>query len=83
MMKRMTFMTTRTMIMTGAAKGIGAGVTKAFIDRGHKVVANSLDFTNSALARAQKLALVDGHIGKAAAAPKEKQEWKRQMPQIK
>ena len=53
-------MTTRTMTVTGAAKGIGAAVTKAFIDRGYNVVANSLDFTNSALAPAEKLALVDG-----------------------
>ena len=32
----------KTMIVTGAAKGIGAGVTNAFIERGHNVVANSL-----------------------------------------
>jgi NAD(P)-dependent dehydrogenase (short-subunit alcohol dehydrogenase family) len=43
-------MKTRTMIVTGAAKGNGAGVTKAFIDRGYNVAADSLDFTNSALA---------------------------------
>jgi NAD(P)-dependent dehydrogenase (short-subunit alcohol dehydrogenase family) len=38
------------MIVTGAAKGNGAGVTKAFIDRGYNVAPDSLDFTNSALA---------------------------------
>ena len=32
----------KTMIVTGAAKGIGAGVTNAFIERGYNVVANSL-----------------------------------------
>jgi NAD(P)-dependent dehydrogenase (short-subunit alcohol dehydrogenase family) len=60
----------RTIIVTGAAQGIGAGVTKAFISRGYNVVANSLDFTNSALAPAEKLALVDGNIGKASTAAK-------------
>jgi hypothetical protein len=62
---------------------LAAGVTKAFTDCGDNVVVNSLDFTNSALARAEKLALVDGNIGKAATAAKEKQEWKRQMSRIK
>ena len=71
-------MATRTMTLT-----VGAGVTKAFIDRGYNVVANSLDFRNSALARAEKLALVDRNIGEAATAAKEKQEWKCQMSQIR
>jgi NAD(P)-dependent dehydrogenase (short-subunit alcohol dehydrogenase family) len=30
----------RTAIVTGASRGIGAGVTKAFIDLGYNVVAN-------------------------------------------
>jgi NAD(P)-dependent dehydrogenase (short-subunit alcohol dehydrogenase family) len=60
----------RTMIVTGASQGIGAGVTKAFIGRGYNVVANSLDFTNSALAPTEKLALVDGNIGKPSTAAK-------------
>ncbi len=60
----------KTMIVTGAAKGIGAGVTKALMDRGYNVVANSIDFTNSALAPAETLALVEGNIGKAATAAK-------------
>jgi NAD(P)-dependent dehydrogenase (short-subunit alcohol dehydrogenase family) len=58
------------MIVTGASQGIGRGVTTAFIERGYNVVANSLDFTNSALAPAEKLALVDGNIGKASTAAK-------------
>jgi NAD(P)-dependent dehydrogenase (short-subunit alcohol dehydrogenase family) len=60
----------RTMIVTGAAQGIGAGVTQAFIGRGYNVVANSLDFTNSMLAPAERLALVDGNIGRASTATK-------------
>ena len=58
------------MIVTGASQGIGAGVTTAFIDRGYNVVANSLHFTNSALAPSEKLALVEGNIGKASTASK-------------
>ena len=60
----------RTMIVTGAAQGIGAAVTQAFIARGYNVVANSRDFTHSALVPAQNLALVDGDIGKASTAAK-------------
>jgi NAD(P)-dependent dehydrogenase (short-subunit alcohol dehydrogenase family) len=60
----------RTMIVTGASHGIGAGVTKAFLDLGYCVVANSLDFTNSVFAPAEKLALVEGNIGNAATAGK-------------
>ncbi len=58
------------MIVTGASVGIGAGAAKAFLDRGYNVVANSLDFKNSALAPAEKLVLVDGDIGKASTAAK-------------
>jgi NAD(P)-dependent dehydrogenase (short-subunit alcohol dehydrogenase family) len=58
----------RTIIMTGAAQGIGAGVMKASIGRGYNVVANSLDFANSVLAPAESLALVDENIGASTAA---------------
>ena len=58
------------MIVTGASLGIGAGVTAALIGRGYNVVANSLDFTKSALAPGEKLALVDGDIGQASTAAK-------------
>ncbi len=60
----------KTMIVTGASKGIGAGITMAFMGRGYNVVANALDFTNSALAPAERLALVDGNIGNASTAAK-------------
>jgi NAD(P)-dependent dehydrogenase (short-subunit alcohol dehydrogenase family) len=58
------------MIVTGASQGIGAAVTKAFIERGYDVVANALDFTNSALKPTEKLALIDGNIGHASTAAK-------------
>jgi len=47
----------------GASQGIGAGVTKAFINRGYNVVANSLNFKNSTFAPTERLALVEGNIG--------------------
>src|ERR1700753_3089927 len=51
------------MIVTGAARGIGAGVTKAFLDRGYNVVANSLDLATSSLVVTEGLAVVAGDIG--------------------
>ncbi len=60
----------KTMIVTGASQGIGTGITNAFLDRGYNVVANARDFTNSALAPTEKLALVDGDIGQASTAAK-------------
>ena len=54
----------KTIIVTGASQGIGAGVVQAFLDRGYNVVANSRNITKSgAFAASDKLALVDGNIG--------------------
>src|SRR5580693_6692188 len=50
----------KTMIVTGASQGIGAGVTKAFIKRGYNVVANSRKITESELAVKQMLAQKTG-----------------------
>ena len=60
----------KTMIVTGAAKGIGAGVTKAFLERGYNVVANSLHIMDSGFEPAEKLALVEGNVGEASTAEK-------------
>src|SRR5256886_12714265 len=61
----------RTAIVTGASQGIGAGVVKAFVERGFNVVANSRKVTQSAeVAASDHVALVDGHIGDAATAAK-------------
>jgi NAD(P)-dependent dehydrogenase (short-subunit alcohol dehydrogenase family) len=60
----------KTMIVTGASQGIGAGVAKAFIERGYNVVANSLKITESAVAPTERLALVEGNIGEASTAAK-------------
>jgi len=58
----------KTMIVTGAAKGIGAGVTSAFIERGYNVVANSLNIAASAFAATDRLAVVRGDIGDPSTA---------------
>jgi 3-oxoacyl-ACP reductase-like protein len=51
----------KTAIVTGASQGIGAGLVKAFLDRGYNVVANSRNITKSgAFDASDKLALVDG-----------------------
>ena len=60
----------KTMIVTGASQGIGAGVTKAFLGRGYNVVANSRRITESAFAPTDRLILVDGNIGEPATATK-------------
>jgi NAD(P)-dependent dehydrogenase (short-subunit alcohol dehydrogenase family) len=60
----------KTMIVTGASQGIGAGVTKEFIKRGYNVVANSRKITQSGFAPTDRLALVDGNIGEASTAAK-------------
>lgn len=60
----------KTIIVTGASQGIGAGVTKALLERGYNVVANSRNITNSTFAPSETLALVDGNIGEPATAAK-------------
>jgi NAD(P)-dependent dehydrogenase (short-subunit alcohol dehydrogenase family) len=60
----------RTAIVTGASRGIGAGVTKGFMDLGYTLAPNTLDFADSALAPNGKLALVDGNIGELSTAMK-------------
>src|SRR5258708_3212786 len=59
----------KTVVVTGASQGIGAGVVRAFLDRGYNVVANSRNITKSgAFTESAKLALVDGNIGDSAVA---------------
>ncbi len=57
----------KTAIVTGASQGIGAGIVKAFVQRGCNIVANSRKVTQSAeVAAGDHVALVDGHIGEPA-----------------
>src|SRR5882762_6238543 len=54
----------KTAIVTGASQGIGAGLVKAFVERGFNVVANSRKVTQSTeVAASNQVALVDGDIG--------------------
>lgn len=61
----------KTVIVTGASQGVGAGVAKAFLNRGYRVVANSRRITHSgAFSPSDHLALVDGDIGNPQTATK-------------
>jgi NAD(P)-dependent dehydrogenase (short-subunit alcohol dehydrogenase family) len=59
----------KTAIVTGASQGIGAGLVKAFVERGYNVVATSRRMSESAeIAASDRVACVDGHIGVPATA---------------
>jgi NAD(P)-dependent dehydrogenase (short-subunit alcohol dehydrogenase family) len=61
----------KTAIVTGASQGIGAGIVKAFVERGFNVVANSRKMSQSTeVAASDRVALADGHIGEPATAAK-------------
>jgi len=56
--------TGKTAIVTGASRGIGAGLVEAFLKRGYNVVANSRNITRAnPFAAAANVAMVDGDIG--------------------
>jgi NAD(P)-dependent dehydrogenase (short-subunit alcohol dehydrogenase family) len=61
----------KTVIVTGASQGIGAGVVQAFLARGYNVVGTSRSATKSKeLSASDHLVLVDGDIGQFATAQK-------------
>jgi NAD(P)-dependent dehydrogenase (short-subunit alcohol dehydrogenase family) len=61
----------KTVIVTGASQGIGAGVVQAFLSRGYNVVGTSRNATKSnEIAVSTALALVDGDIGQIETARK-------------
>jgi NAD(P)-dependent dehydrogenase (short-subunit alcohol dehydrogenase family) len=61
----------KTVIVTGASQGIGAGIVQAFLNRAYNVVANSRSICKSgAFTASDKLALIDGNIGEKAVAAK-------------
>jgi NAD(P)-dependent dehydrogenase (short-subunit alcohol dehydrogenase family) len=54
----------RTVIVTGASQGIGAGIVKAFLGRGYNVVGTARSATKSKeLSASDHLSLIDGDIG--------------------
>jgi NAD(P)-dependent dehydrogenase (short-subunit alcohol dehydrogenase family) len=61
----------KTVIVTGASQGIGAGIANEFLERGYNVVANSRNVSRSnELKRSDNLVLVDGDIALDATAEK-------------
>jgi len=58
-------------IVTGASSGMGLGITRALLERGYRVVANSRSISKSKdLKPSADLVLVDGDIGKKETAIK-------------
>ena len=56
-------MTDKTVIITGASQGIGAGLANRFLERGDNVVATSPRVSQSAeVSACERLACVDGDI---------------------
>src|SRR5438034_10303386 len=54
----------KTVIVTGASQGIGAGIVKAFLARGYNVVGTARSATKSKeLTASDHLALIDGDVG--------------------
>ena len=61
----------KTVIVTGASQGIGAGVVQSFLNHGYNVVANSRNISKSETFKpSDNLAFVDGNIGESAVATK-------------
>ena len=61
----------KTVIVTGASQGIGAGVVRAFVARGYNVVGTARKATKSKeLTPSDHLALIDGDIGQFETAQK-------------
>ncbi len=59
----------KTIIVTGASQGIGAGIATLFLDRGYNVVGTSRHISSkNELRQSDHLALVDGDIGQTATA---------------
>src|SRR5437016_6016814 len=61
----------KTVIITGASQGIGAGIVRAFLARGYNVVGTARNATKSReLSTSDHLALIDGDIGQFETAQK-------------
>jgi NAD(P)-dependent dehydrogenase (short-subunit alcohol dehydrogenase family) len=61
----------KTVIVTGASQGIGAGIVRAFLARGYNVVGTARKATQSReLSASDHLALIDGDIGQFETAQK-------------
>jgi NAD(P)-dependent dehydrogenase (short-subunit alcohol dehydrogenase family) len=59
----------KTVIVTGASQGVGAGIVRAFLERGYNVVGTSRHATKSKeFSASDRLALIDGDIGQLETA---------------
>lgn len=59
----------KTVVVTGASQGIGAGVAKRFAERGFNVVASARRMTESSeIVPSDRVAIVDGDIGEVTTA---------------
>jgi NAD(P)-dependent dehydrogenase (short-subunit alcohol dehydrogenase family) len=59
----------KTAIVTGASRGIGAGLVEAFLKQGYNVIATSRSVSQQ-LTATRALVLIDGDIGKSETAAK-------------
>lgn len=61
----------KTIVVTGASQGIGAGIVKAFFDRGYNIVATSRQISRSTeIPDSDRIARVDGDIADPVTAGK-------------
>jgi NAD(P)-dependent dehydrogenase (short-subunit alcohol dehydrogenase family) len=61
----------KTAIVTGASRGIGAGLVDRFVERGFNVVATARDMSKSTeVTHSDRVAFVDGEIGEPSTATK-------------
>src|ERR1700722_12727655 len=60
----------KTVIVTGASRGIGAAIVQAFLSRGYNVVATSRSISTAGIVPLPNLALIDGDISQSATAEK-------------
>ncbi len=58
----------KTIIVTGASRGIGSALVEAFLGRGYNVVANSLSFSNGEPRALPNLEIIRGDIGQKTTA---------------
>jgi NAD(P)-dependent dehydrogenase (short-subunit alcohol dehydrogenase family) len=63
--------TSKTIVITGASQGIGAGLVNTFAERGYNVVATSRSVSRSSeIPASEKVVRVDGDIADSATARK-------------
>jgi NAD(P)-dependent dehydrogenase (short-subunit alcohol dehydrogenase family) len=58
----------KTVIVTGASRGIGAAIARTFLDRDYNVLATSLNCSGVDFSPSPRLGVVDGDIGQEATA---------------